>query len=213
MDAVKKKAVAQKAIDWIEKQWRKGDTVYITTHLKSFKWTPESARKWKATGHMPFAISRDGDLLMARGRKYEIVLLQTVKVTAKPPKRKQKKNLAEAATPVDKSKSFLLHLLAAAKSTAAARKELAPLVASLKTRNILDAKEAAAFDNATHAILEAFATMTTSVAKKTVNVESKNQGIDGALEHTGVLAALKYISKLVDGARKDYAKIKPKDFG
>ena len=218
MDADKRRKLAQKAIDWIEDQWKAGNTVDVTTSWKTARWSPQNAKKWKTSGHMPFAISKDGDLLMARGRKYDIIVLPSVRITAhEPAKKKAKKTLKESASAASaesaKAKSFLAHLLSAAKSTSAAKKEVAGMVADMKKRGVLDAGEAAAFENATLALLESFATLVTEVAKKTVNVESKNKGVDGALQHTSVLAGLKYISRRIDDARSKYAKVKPKDFG
>ena len=210
MDTEKRKIAARESIKWIEDHWKKGDTVAVTSHMKSIQWSPETAAKWKKAGRKPFSVSTAGDLIMSSGNKW-LVVGGSVKVTAFKAQPKKKKRIDEAAAPASKSTSFLLHLLSSAKAVSAAKKELAPLVASMKKRKILNDKEANAFEEASQTILEIFASLVTAVAKETVNVESQNKGIDGKLQHVSVLAELKFLSKKLDEARKFYSVIKPKD--
>lgn len=60
----------QRLLDGINEALARGETVYVRTSSRATIITPETAAKWKARGLKLFKLTKQGDLLMARGKKY-----------------------------------------------------------------------------------------------------------------------------------------------
>lgn len=61
----------QRLLDGINEALARGETVYVRTATRATVISPETAAKWRDQGIPLFKLTAQGDLLMARGKKYE----------------------------------------------------------------------------------------------------------------------------------------------
>ena len=78
----KKLKQSQNMLKWIDDQINKGNNVLVQTHRQIITWTPKNYKKFKDQGIEPFKIASDGDLMMARGRNYDRIPLDVVKISS-----------------------------------------------------------------------------------------------------------------------------------
>ena len=73
---------AEKVVSWVYARLGEGKTVAMTNPMKSYQMTSKMNKRWERSGQAWLKVGKTGDLLMAQGRKYVVVLKGSHKIEA-----------------------------------------------------------------------------------------------------------------------------------
>ena len=72
------KTKSESALEFINQMILMGKTVFVCTAIKAIKITPATFTKWSKSDYKLFKIDASGNLLMARGRNYYVIISKNI---------------------------------------------------------------------------------------------------------------------------------------